>query len=156
MSALDRMERHGLVSSRLGDPPQRGGKRSVATASGAGETLLRESQRVLARMAGAVPRRGRHDAAALPLLLVQLLLPRALREPIAGDSRRWRAAPRPSALHFWNLALRSIASCWIDRCGPVIVRPAHSQDPRRWRHAILTRTFVAVSLRVRNPSSFAR
>jgi putative ABC transport system permease protein len=52
----------------------------------------------------------------LPLLLLQLLLPRSLREPIAGDlEEEWRRAARPSALQFWNLALRSIASCWLDR-----------------------------------------
>jgi len=57
-TALDRMERRGLVSSRLGEPtPQRGGKRKrYYRLEAAGETLLRESQRALARVAGnAVP-----------------------------------------------------------------------------------------------------
>jgi putative ABC transport system permease protein len=62
----------------------------------------------------------------LPLLLLQRLLPRSLREPIAGDlEEEWRRAARPSPLRFWNLALRSIASCWIDR-----LRRDHRRRPR--------------------------
>jgi putative ABC transport system permease protein len=61
------------------------------------------------------------------LTLLRWLLPRSLREPIAGDlEEEWRAGPSRSALHFWNLTLRSIASCWIDRL---------RRDPsRRLRH----------------------
>lgn len=53
-TALDRLERRGLVMSRLGDPTaQRGGKRKrYYRLEAAGEKLLRESQRALARMAG--------------------------------------------------------------------------------------------------------
>ena len=57
-TALDRLERRGLVVSRLGEPtPERGGKRKrYYRLEAAGEHLLRESQRALARMAGhAVP-----------------------------------------------------------------------------------------------------
>src|ERR687892_26450 len=52
-TALDRLERRGLVSSRLGDPTaQRGGKRKrYYRIESAGATLLRQSQRALARMA---------------------------------------------------------------------------------------------------------
>lgn len=55
-TALDRLERRGLVSSRLGEPtPQRGGKRKrYYRIEPAGVKLLRESQRALARMAGNV------------------------------------------------------------------------------------------------------
>jgi PadR family transcriptional regulator PadR len=58
-TALDRLERRGLVSSRLGDPTaQRGGKRKrYYRLEPAGARLLRESQRRLARMAGdAIPK----------------------------------------------------------------------------------------------------
>jgi len=57
-TALDRLERRGLVLSRLGEPTaERGGKRKrYYRLQAAGEKLLRESQRALARMAGhAVP-----------------------------------------------------------------------------------------------------
>jgi PadR family transcriptional regulator, regulatory protein PadR len=52
-TALDRLERRGLVSSRLGEPTaQRGGKRKrYYRLEAAGEALLRESQRALARLA---------------------------------------------------------------------------------------------------------
>jgi DNA-binding PadR family transcriptional regulator len=52
-TALDRLERRGLVTSRLGDPTaQRGGKRKrFYRLDPAGEKLLRESQRALASMA---------------------------------------------------------------------------------------------------------
>ena len=50
--ALDRLARRQLVSSRLGDPTaQRGGKRKrYYRIEPAGATLLRQSQRALARM----------------------------------------------------------------------------------------------------------
>ena len=53
-TALDRLERRGLVVSRLGEPTaQRGGKRKrYYRLEAAGDKLLRESQRALARMAG--------------------------------------------------------------------------------------------------------
>lgn len=52
-TALDRLERRDLVSSRLGDPtPQRGGKRKrYYRLEPAGAALLRESQNALRRMA---------------------------------------------------------------------------------------------------------
>ena len=55
-TALDRLERRNLVSSRLGDPTeQRGGKRKrYYRIESAGATLLRQSQRALARMARGV------------------------------------------------------------------------------------------------------
>jgi cell division protein FtsX len=44
------------------------------------------------------------------------LLPRALREPIAGDlEEEWRAGAHRSRWRLWNLVLRSIAACWLDR-----------------------------------------
>jgi PadR family transcriptional regulator PadR len=51
-TALDRLERRGLVTSRLGDPtPQRGGKcKRYYRLEPAGARLLRESQRVLSAM----------------------------------------------------------------------------------------------------------
>ena len=54
-TALDRLERRGLVISRLGDPTaQRGGKRKrYYRLEPAGANLLRESQHALARMARA-------------------------------------------------------------------------------------------------------
>lgn len=58
-TALDRLERRGMVSSRLGEPTaQRGGKRKrYYKLEPAGERLLRESQRALARMArGVIPK----------------------------------------------------------------------------------------------------
>jgi PadR family transcriptional regulator PadR len=58
-TALDRLERRGLVVSRLADPtPERGGKRKrYYRLEAAGEKLLRESQRALASMAShAVPK----------------------------------------------------------------------------------------------------
>lgn len=60
-TALDRLERRGLVRSRLGDPtPERGGKRKrYYRLAAAGDALLRESQRALARLAGpALPEGG--------------------------------------------------------------------------------------------------
>jgi PadR family transcriptional regulator len=58
-TALDRLERRELVSSRLGDPTaQRGGKRKrYYRLQPAGATLLRESHNALRRMAlGVKPR----------------------------------------------------------------------------------------------------
>ena len=51
-TALDRMERRGLVASRLGDAtPQRGGKRKrFYHIKPSGMRLLRDSERALARM----------------------------------------------------------------------------------------------------------
>ena len=62
-TALDRLERRHLVSSRLGDPtPQRGGKRKrYYRIASAGATLLRQSQQELARMA-----RGAHPEPETP------------------------------------------------------------------------------------------
>jgi DNA-binding PadR family transcriptional regulator len=57
-TALDRLERRGLVSSRLGDPtPERGGKRKrYYRLEPAGAELLARTRAALARMAGdAVP-----------------------------------------------------------------------------------------------------
>jgi DNA-binding PadR family transcriptional regulator len=59
-TALDRLERRGLVASRLGEPTaQRGGKsKRYYRILPAGETLLRQSQRSLARMASGIPKLG--------------------------------------------------------------------------------------------------
>lgn len=60
-TALDRLERRGLVSSRLGDPsPRRGGKRKrYYRIEPAGAELLRRSHEALARMArGLAPKLG--------------------------------------------------------------------------------------------------
>jgi PadR family transcriptional regulator, regulatory protein PadR len=53
-TALDRLERRGLVSSRLGDPtPERGGKRKrFYKLEKTGAAMLRNSQTALARMRG--------------------------------------------------------------------------------------------------------
>ena len=55
-TALDRMERRGLVTSRLGEPTaQRGGKRRrYYRLESTGLALLRESQRALAQMSRGV------------------------------------------------------------------------------------------------------
>ena len=55
-TALDRLERRGLVASRLGDPtPARGGKRKRHyRLEAAGVQLLQRSQDALARMAHGV------------------------------------------------------------------------------------------------------
>jgi PadR family transcriptional regulator PadR len=52
-TALDRLERRGLVTSRLGDPTaQRGGKRKrYYRIEPAGVRVVRDSQRALARLA---------------------------------------------------------------------------------------------------------
>ena len=52
-TALDRLERRGYVTSRLGDPtPQRGGKRKrFYTPSASGVAVLRASHETLSRMA---------------------------------------------------------------------------------------------------------
>ena len=121
-TALDRLERRKLVSSRLGDPtPQRGGKRkSDYRIEPLGATLLRESQRARARMAGATrPGLKRVRPPRLAVLSMRVLLPPALREAICGDlEEEWNASAHPSRLRFWSLALRSIAACWIDRLRP--------------------------------------
>ena len=53
-TALDRLERRGLVASRLGDPTaQRGGKRKrYYRLEPAGAAILRDTERALARMVG--------------------------------------------------------------------------------------------------------
>lgn len=60
-TALDRLERRGLVRSRLGDPtPQRGGKRKrFYQVLPAGEALLRQSHDALIRMARGLKPRAR-------------------------------------------------------------------------------------------------
>jgi DNA-binding PadR family transcriptional regulator len=60
-TALDRLERRGLVVSRLGDPtPERGGKRKrLYQLRPAGAAALRKMQSAIARMAsGLEPRLG--------------------------------------------------------------------------------------------------
>lgn len=59
-TALDRLERRGLVTSRLGEPTaQRGGKsKRYYRIVPAGAALLRHSQRSLSRMASAIPKLG--------------------------------------------------------------------------------------------------
>ena len=59
-TALDRLEQRGLVVSRLGEPTaQRGGKsKRYYRILPAGATLLRQSQRSLARMAASIPKLG--------------------------------------------------------------------------------------------------
>lgn len=53
---------------------------------------------------------------AVAILLIRLLLPRVLGEAVSGDlEEEWNAAPRPSRLRFWILALSSIVAYWIDR-----------------------------------------
>ncbi len=48
--------------------------------------------------------------------LLRVLLPRDLRDPIAGDlEEEWRDSPHPSRRRYWSLALRSIVICWADR-----------------------------------------
>jgi PadR family transcriptional regulator len=58
-TALARLERRGLVSSRFGDPtPERGGKRKrFYRLSAAGLRALRQSEQALARMSTAVSTR---------------------------------------------------------------------------------------------------
>lgn len=52
----------------------------------------------------------------LAALLLRLLLPGPLREPIAGDfEEEWSHIHRHSRIHFWGLVFRTIAACWIDR-----------------------------------------
>ena len=48
--------------------------------------------------------------------LLRVLLPRDLRDPIAGDlEEEWRGSHCRSRRRYWSLALRSIAICWADR-----------------------------------------
>jgi putative ABC transport system permease protein len=64
------------------------------------------------------------------VLLMHVLLPRALREEICGDlEEEWNAALHPSRLRFWNLALRSIVACGVDRLRSGTYRraPGHPQ-----------------------------
>lgn len=57
-TALSRLERRGLIASRLGDPtPERGGKRKrLYTLRPQGEQAIREAQAVLRRMARGLAR----------------------------------------------------------------------------------------------------
>jgi putative ABC transport system permease protein len=65
-------------------------------------------------------------------LLLRLLLPRHLREAIAGDlEEEWRATARPSRLRYWNLTLRSIAACWTSRLSFQSRRTGVPQPKRR-------------------------
>ena len=65
------------------------------------------------------------------VLLMHALLPRALREVICGDlEEEWNASLHPSRLRFWNLALRSIVACCIDRIRPDRYRRAPNNPPR--------------------------
>ena len=58
-TALDRLEKRGLVASRLGDPtPQRGGKRKrLYTLQPAGQRALAHAYETLRQMASGVGRR---------------------------------------------------------------------------------------------------
>lgn len=58
-TALERLERRGLVSSRLGEPtPQRGGKRKrYYRLEAAGAALVKQSQQALQRLARLSPRK---------------------------------------------------------------------------------------------------
>ena len=65
------------------------------------------------------------------VLLMRVLLPRAMREVICGDlEEEWNASPHPSRLRFWNLALRSMVACGIDRLRPDGYRRAPRTPPR--------------------------
>ena len=59
-STLERLERRGFVSSRMGDPtPERGGRaKRYYSITGAGEQALRESERVLTCLRRLVMRPG--------------------------------------------------------------------------------------------------
>ena len=64
----------------------------------------------------------------IALLLLRLLLPPSLREPIAGDLEEdWCASAQPSRARFWNLTLRSIAACWSARLRKDHPRRAHDE-----------------------------
>jgi hypothetical protein len=66
------------------------------------------------------------------VLLMQVLLPRALREVICGDlEEEWHATRHPSRLRFWNLALRSMVACGIDRLRPEAYRRPPNNPPRK-------------------------
>ena len=61
--------------------------------------------------------------------LLLYLLPRDLREPIAGDLEEdWAAQGHPSARRFWILTLGSIASCWQARFTPYKGEPTMRVD----------------------------
>jgi putative ABC transport system permease protein len=71
------------------------------------------------------------------VLLIHVLLPRALREAISGDlEEEWNASLHPSRLRFWNLALRSIVACSVDRLRPDTHRRALNNPPRKGDSAV--------------------
>ena len=71
------------------------------------------------------------------VLLMHVLLPRGLREAIGGDlEEEWNASRHPSRLRFWNLALRSIVACCIDRLRPETDRRAPNNPPRKGDGAV--------------------
>lgn len=71
------------------------------------------------------------------VLLMRVLLPRALREAIVGDlEEEWNASPHPSRLRFWNLALRSVIACSIDRLRHDPYRRATNNQPRTGDSAV--------------------
>ena len=71
------------------------------------------------------------------VLLMHVLLPRALREVICGDlEEEWNASLHPSRLRFWNLALRSMVACCIDRLRPDTYRRAPNNPPRKGDSAV--------------------
>jgi DNA-binding PadR family transcriptional regulator len=59
-STLERLERRGFVSSRMGDPtPERGGRaKRYYSITGAGASALQESERVVRSLQGLVPELG--------------------------------------------------------------------------------------------------
>jgi putative ABC transport system permease protein len=71
------------------------------------------------------------------VLLMRVLLPRALREAIGGDlEEEWNASRHPSRLRFWNLALRSMVACGIDRLRPDTYWRASNNPPRTGDSAV--------------------
>ncbi|HLG56234.1 MAG TPA: ABC transporter permease [Vicinamibacterales bacterium] len=71
------------------------------------------------------------------VLLMHVLLPHALRDVICGDlEEEWNASLHPSRLRFWNLALRSIVACGIDRLRRDAYRRATNNPPRRGDSAV--------------------
>ncbi|HVQ16913.1 MAG TPA: ABC transporter permease, partial [Vicinamibacterales bacterium] len=70
-------------------------------------------------------------------LLMRVLLPRALYEVICGDlEEEWNASRHPSRLRFWNLAVRSVVACWIDRLRSDTYRRAPGHPPRTGDSAV--------------------
>ena len=59
-ATLERLERKGFVSSRMGDPsPERGGRaRRYYSITGVGASALQESERVVAKLRTLIPRLG--------------------------------------------------------------------------------------------------